>query len=745
LAGPPTLELLQTGTGDILPLGRPAGIQVAIDPGDLEPGNYLLEWETETPDGDTLLWQRAIPLAGQPTRAWVYGVAPPRDASPGRIRLRHPDDAGSLVTAPVGRIGGSLQQVPEGGELMLVVGDQRHGLESYDSAAATSMATWSHIDSYVRAVMPDDLPDRPEGLSAASTVLWTGEHEVPDAHRESVMRDWMESGGHLIVSLPDQGRADRFARSGGPLHELLPPIPPRETVYASQIAPLVSPDQLRTSPGTEMTCRSFPPNGEPWHTVLNRPDGRPLVIARPVGHGRLTLIGLDLTSQRLRNLKGSGAGSGPLPAAATFWNSILARRGAAPTPAELKAMGWDPRDQNPSWPVVIGDEAVSFATRRTVAAGSRLSIVMLWLGLCWLLGGPVLWILLRRLHLERLAWPAFAVLSASGAALGWSAGMVLSLQDAEAVHMSIVDQVSGSPDRLIRSWLDLRVPGTSTHDVGVSADESRGLLAPWIPSTQTSIGFADADTLVTDVDHPETLPIKARSTSTGIQLEWIGPVAPSDALPSLEIVHPVHVTPDGLEGTLRYTGPSPLTDVTIVWVQARQYPREAAPKPWTDPADAGHMPTITSAWKLSQAIMPGQTFSVQNHDPPDLSRFLADHITSSHRNSYGMPTRTRTLPTSMDLLGLYRLATPPQWNGSASTKSAAGTGIQRSFGSQLDFGPRLGSPMLSVSGFASDTDLPVQLTLDGNPVQATNGLTLLRWMMTLPDVSPVLEQPGPSR
>jgi hypothetical protein len=50
-----------------------------------------------------------------------------------------------------------------------------------------------------------------------------------------------------------------------------------------------------------------------------------------------------------------------------------------------------------------------------------------------------------------------------------------------------------------------------------------------------------------------------------------------------------------------------------------------------------------------------------------------------------------------------------------------------------------------VSGFASDTDLPVQLTLDGNPVQATNGLTLLRWMMTLPDVSPVLEQPGPSR
>jgi hypothetical protein len=89
---------------------------------------------------------------------------------------------------------------------------------------------------------------------------------------------------------------------------------------------------------TRMPAQVFGPTigiDTPWHTVLTLPDGQPVVIARPVGFGRLTLIGIDVTSQALMRyrIKRTPAGllpTGTLPSAAVFWNPILARRGDAP-------------------------------------------------------------------------------------------------------------------------------------------------------------------------------------------------------------------------------------------------------------------------------------------------------------------------------------------------------------------------------------------------------------------------------
>ena len=64
-AGPPQLSIRQAGVGNVLPVGQPTGIEVLVDPGDLAPATYILEWESTTPDGDALLYQRRIPLAGK--------------------------------------------------------------------------------------------------------------------------------------------------------------------------------------------------------------------------------------------------------------------------------------------------------------------------------------------------------------------------------------------------------------------------------------------------------------------------------------------------------------------------------------------------------------------------------------------------------------------------------------------------------------------------------------------------------
>ncbi len=743
-AATPQLTILHEGVGDILPIGRPAGIQVLIDPGDLTPGTYLLEWETETPDGDTLVKQRAIPLAGQPATAWIYNVVPRGEDSAGRIRVRRQGEAIPLLTSPIGSTAGMTGQLPEGSDLMLVVGSRGFGLESYDAATNPMDPRWSHIDSRVKLLTPDELPDRPEGLSAASTLLWTGDQEVPDPHRESVIQDWMEAGGHLIVSIPDRGRGGRFARTGGSLHALLPDLPEQEALYTSQILQLLSPDQLRITPGTEMTCRPFPATTSgtgPWHTVLNLPDGRPIAIARPVGHGRLTLIGLDLTSPIVQGARSDGAAQGPLPAAATFWNPVLARRGDAPTLRELAAISKIARKSSNLWGTSVQDSQIAWATRRTVAAGSRLSIVILWLGICWLIGGPVLWIVLGRLHRRDLAWPIFAILGGIGGVIGWFAGLVVSLQSPEALHMSIVDKVVGTPESMVRSWIDVRIPGVNTHELSVPAEEGRGMLAPWIPSGQPAIGFADSDTLIADVNRPESLPIKARSTSTSVQLEWIGPLAPDSSLPEIEIVQPVHVSPNGLEGTLRYSGPRPLKNVSVVWIQSRRYPRETSPITWTNAVDSGHMPVVAWSWKLSRPVNPEQEFSLQALKGPQLAQSLADHVQSLKRSS-GVHIGTIETATTFEILTLYRLATPPGWQMDPNTVGSQQihADVHRVFGSQLDLGARLGSPMLLISGFIDDTDLPVPLLLDESPIQATGGLTMLRWILPLPDVSPTVEQ-----
>jgi hypothetical protein len=722
---------------------------VLVDPGNLEPGTYLLEWERTTPDGDRLLYQRRIPLAGSPVRAWIHGPVPRHEERAMPVRLRRADDLAVLASTTLSLAPGGGTTLDEGAELMLVVGARRCGLEGYESATPNTPPVWSQIASTVRTIDAEDLPDRPAGLSAVSSLLWTGDTEGLDAARASVLRAWMEAGGHLIISLPSVGDPWRLGGPEGPWRDLLPWAPRVEHVRAEIIATLISPDELQGPAGTTMPVRVFGPTvglatPTPWHTVLELPDGRPLGVARPVGFGRLTVIGLDVAAPTMLQFQAGQSAAGPLPSPSVFWNPVLARRGDAPTPAQDRlAMEGGPAIGAPTRLVEFTDEVVAGSIRQTVAAGGRLLFVLGWLAACWLIGGPVLWKVLGRMHQRQLAWPIFTLLAAGGAALAATAGGLMSLQAAEARHFTILEQVAGIPRHHVRSWIDLRLPGNAEHMLSVERQPGeRPQLRHWVEQRQSGVGFADTRTLQIDADTPEHLPVQARSTAIGLALDWFGVLDPEDWGGVLWVVDPVTRVPNPesgspLRGIIQSELPAPLRNVSIMWIESRHAPTRTQPMPWKRASEAGRMPAQVWWWKLSGDIPPKGQISLGQL--PGTSRESAaepqlDAALSTQERAFGTSSSSRTRRwNAAELLGMYRLVTPPQWQTREKQSTPPWIMATRLFGAELDLGARLGTPMLIVTGFIDEADLPIPLMIDGTAMDQPQGEIMVRWFLPLPD------------
>jgi hypothetical protein len=755
-AGPPQVSIRQAGVGNVLPIGQPTGIEVLVDPGDLAPATYILEWESTTPDGDALLYQRRIPLAGSPVRTWIHGQVPRHLKRDMPIRLRHADDLTVLASTDVITRTSTSLVLPEGAELILVIGQSRRGLEGYEAGSPNTPPAWSHTPNTVRTIAVEDLPDRPAGLAAVSTLLWTGDTAELDSTRATVLRDWMEAGGHLIISLPDIGDPWQLGQPGGLWQDILPANPTRTDLRPEFMATLLSPDALVPMDETRMPAQVFGPTigiDTPWHTVLTLPDGQPVVIARPVGFGRLTLIGIDVTSQALMRyrIKRTPAGllpTGTLPSAAVFWNPILARRGDAPTPTQNRvAMDRGELIGMPPHFVEFTDQVVAHGIQQTIAAGGRLLFVLGWLALCWLVGGPLLWRFLGRWNRRSWTWPAFTVLAAIGALFAAAAGGLMSLSSAEGRHFTLLEQIAGTPRHHVRSWVNLRLPGTQQHILSVERQPNeQPRLGHWIESNQSTIHFADTRTLIANTETPEQLPVQARSTAVGLTIDWLGVLNPEDWGGVLWVVDPVRPTPadspgSPLQGVLQSALPATLRDISIIWVEARTEPDPTQPDAWADPAKAGHMPTRVWWWKLTSEVPPEGQIGLSQLPPRSSANLLSTQIhdiLKNHERRFGIGQFTkRRGRIAAELLGLYRLITPPQWQADNVKVVADWVIASREFGTELEFGAALGTPMLIVTGFLDESDLPIPLSIDGDPMHAPQGEVMVRWILPLPDAEPV--------
>jgi hypothetical protein len=509
-----------------------------------------------------------------------------------------------------------------------------------------------------------------------------------------------------------------------------------------------------------MPIRTFGPttDGEeptPWHTVLALPDGHPFAVARPVGFGRLTVIGFDVAAPALLQFRVDQAAAGPLPAPSVFWNAVLARRGDAPSPAQDRiAMTQGVAAGAPPTLIEFTDEVVGEPIRQTVTAGGRLLFVLTWLAVVWLIGGPLLWRILSKIHRRQLAWPLFALLAVGGAALAAAAGGLMTLQAAEGRHFTILEHVAGTPRHHVQSWIDLRLPGTGEHLLSVERQAGeRPRLTHWIEQRQAGVSFADTRTLQVDADTPDRLPVQARSTAVGLALDWFGVLHPEDFGGVFWVVDPVRPAPNAgsgapLRGIIQSELPGTLRDVSIVWIEARTEPTRTPPLPWKDAAKAGRMPVRAWWWKLANDIEPKAQVGLGQLPAPTSVISLTLQLNEA-LNRQSRPFGTGPLTSSdrrfaIELLGLYRLATPPQWQTDEKQTTPPWIMATRLFGEELDLGARLGTPMLMVTGFIDSADLPIPLMIDGEAMNPPQGEIFVRWFLPMPDRHPV-DGTSPSR
>ncbi len=294
-----------------------------------------------------------------------------------------------------------------------------------------------------------DLPDRPEALSGLATIVWAGDSgTLGDAQRRAVER-WVADGGRLIVV----AGADWQARTVGFL-DLLP-------VEGLAAADAVSQAALAGWAGSD-----DPPVGEATvatgtlhadaKTLVSAEDGTPLLSMRPVGAGRVLLVGSDLATDAYRDWDGAGA----------LWSRML------PTGAIFEAAfggGMPDREQRSS---AMQGALNTLPSLDVPPAELLLAVIVAYI----LLIGPVSYLVLRRLDRRELAWVTAPALVLVFTACSYGIGVSLKGSQVIVNQLAIVRSSTAGTAATVETYAGVFSPTRSTFDMLVEADALFGQL-----------------------------------------------------------------------------------------------------------------------------------------------------------------------------------------------------------------------------------------------------------------------------
>ena len=776
------LAFRQFGVGNTWRAGETTGMLLDIELDAPSEQQVLVEWELPTPDGDMNRYGRMITLSpGQRRSVWLYAPLPQSlqlDTSM-QVRMSRVDDGeegdvlGTWSFKP--RTTSSLQLLPTTA-LIGVVGTQRAGLDQLSNPTgdhnlrpltgneATAITTMSNVDM---------LPDRWEGWLPYEAVVWTDAEPNLRPSQIQALHDWMRRGGHLAIILPSTGNPWNLGSTdGSPLGELMPRAPRRDEQGPMRtLLQSLTTREITGQNGT-MPIRIFRdlhgdfdalPSAQGWTSVHALEDGRVWAAQRPVDHGQLTLIGLDLSTIG-RNLTVQRALAGQpmtmrsIPDADLVWNRILGRRADTPDASVLDAMKNADRlnTLKPTHARVVTDALVAGPIEMQERASSGLLLAFLFFITYWILAVPGSWWWLSRRDRLEWSWAVFSILALVGTVVGWL--LVEGLQDRtlRVRHLTVLDHVHQNEGQHARSWMSIYLPGYGDRAVELAEDRTiRNLLQPWAPHQSSQLTFPDSADVTIDLDRrPDRSTLPGRATTTNLYADWYGQV---DSLRwggtlRMDPDDPVRLERDatgqeiGLRGSLLSDLPATLEQVRILWVTGdRMPPRrleivDESSAPWLDPLYAGRGLNRGHFWGIS-ALEPGGRI--------DLSSFQPAPSTAMHGNietTYRPPETKRLQDVAdyadrdrrkeLELLGLYGQLPPPTYHQTGETLTKTGI-TQRKFGRELDLSPWLGRPCLIVTGFMENSELPVPLVVDGaDDDHQSSGLTMIRWILPLPQHDP---------
>lgn len=764
--------------GDVCPIR----LRLLADPqSNLDPAvNVVVQIEIPNADGDVAEYRRPTALTkGSPKLLWLYAPLPETadqgTVLPVRVFLFEGEERGREIGG--GRIQPPARAAQPTEGFIAVVGARDPGLDGYvvrGSARTTIIPTAHESVALARGLRTTDLPDHWWGYRAFDLVAWTDAAPGDLNSRQSdALARWIRGGGHLVVVLPEDGNP--WGLGDVPANDLaadlLPAQRPRydEGTPLAELLPLLSKSRGLDDATAERTrvgihvfadaAAGFAGIDAPWAPLLALADGRVVAIQRSFGHGRITLIGLDLADPRYGGTIANGLRE-RLPEADALWNRVLGRRQDTPGTAELDAIEQADRLRRSSVnPIAIGQPLlIQEEIKHREQAGKGLATALLLFIAYWLLAGPVGFGVLRHRGLVRHAWLAFAGAALVFTGLAWASVQVLRENEIRMRHLTVIDLVGGpetpGDPQLARAvaWMSLYLPGYGTVGLDFQPPEDpdyddyrRELLLSWAAGAeQTFPNVTRYAVNVGDAGIAQRIP--KRSTATHLKAEWLGPAGTEFGGISVDPDDPVRVVVEGgrerLAGTIRSVLPAALENVSLTWIRSRRIPTRSFASdggrelPWRRSIDSGTMPNVGDTWRLDQAWEPGAPLRLDVPQGSTLTTNLLRRYYEPFRDGIGGFTPTTIAPAQrrefLEMLGLFQMLPPPpylQEPGVVTDEDRMRA--NREIGRELDLSAWYVRPCLLVTGFLPESACPIPLRAEGRPVRS-EGLTMVRWILPLP-------------
>jgi hypothetical protein len=458
----------------------------------------------------------------------------------------------------------------------------------------------------------------------------------------------------------------------------------------------------------------------------------PVIVSQQRGFGRVTLVGIDLSSRDL----------GVLPNGSRLWHAICNWQSPALRPEEIR----DKLDKQTIAPIfnrtavdmgtLVGPQVAMKGTYNTA-----LLIAMLLFAAYWLISGPVSFFFLKHKSREKHAWSAFVVTVILFSIFSWSTAIAFRPTNSRIEHFSIIDIDPQQQQIRASSWLSLFVAHHGNVDVRIAdnanSTSNQNLIAsPGFPPVQTNSGFLDPQSYHFAGNAPGDVQIPFRATAKQLAINWQAgysdPMAPGYESGNF-IQGQIKLVNNFPVGRLTHQLPKPLEAVLFVYCPGDG----KTPLVWREKEDwRPNVPLLVnpaSIRKIDRLVMTptrptandwdGYLWSLQHANKP-LQRLI-------NADNPDLQLASNEIRTGVEMLSFYDMLPPPAyWQLGTAFGSETPMHFLRSLGRDLDWSNLTVFPRLILIGYMEDAPLPIPLLVDQKPV-AGRGRVAVRYMIHL--------------
>jgi hypothetical protein len=426
--------------------------------------------------------------------------------------------------------------------VVVVLGPTRAGFSSFDGSYG---GTENVVSAW--AQQATDLPDNVLGLDGVDMIVWEADHvrpsELPPDFQLKALLAWVRAGGHLIVSVSSQGQ--EFLKSDSRLRDAMPMTftgvreiklddlhtlaglgeLANDTAAVTQVTGAIRPD-ARPVAGT---------NGAAGSALNNTP----LAVTGLYGQGAITVITVDVSSpgfaERISDHNWI-----------LFWTQISGWQlnlGGVLTREEYDERRTVKKEENPvtlpASELRIGDDLPKLVDVADVTQ-VRLLVAILFLGLYWLIAGPIGHLVLRAYKVVHWSWWIFGATVVVAAGVAGGIVFFLQLTHYDLRHKTILLGTVNSNDVTAVGYYGIFAPVSGNIPVSqpptAGAAGGMNYLVPMcMPTLESVKPFADPESYRLSDEQPNAADPVFRSTLKKMQGRWSG-------------------TRDGIDGTVKFVG-----------------------------------------------------------------------------------------------------------------------------------------------------------------------------------------------